>query len=83
MVRAFSSQCARQMKGGAVQPLMEPVMREFRELLLDEMLSDPIVRILMAADGVEPEELKIFCARQQALVEKVRFDGRSLRAHSQ
>jgi hypothetical protein len=41
---------------------MEPVMRKFRELLLDEMLGDPIVRALMAADGVEPEELKSFCA---------------------
>jgi hypothetical protein len=37
---------------------MEPVMREFRELLLEEMLADPIVRALMAADGVDPEELE-------------------------
>jgi hypothetical protein len=33
-------------------------MREFRELLLEEMLADPIVRALMAADGVDPEELE-------------------------
>jgi hypothetical protein len=64
---------------------MEPVMREFRELLLDEMLADPIVRALMAADGVEPEELKTFCARQQALVETARCPMVAMRlasAHS-
>jgi hypothetical protein len=33
-------------------------MREFRELLLEEMLADPIVQALMAADEVEPEELE-------------------------
>jgi hypothetical protein len=58
-------------------------MREFRELLLEDMLADPIVRALMAADGVDPEELKIFCARQQALVETARFVDQSLDANSQ
>jgi hypothetical protein len=57
-------------------------MQEFRELLLEEMLADPIVRALMAADGVDPEELKTFCARQQDLVETVRFDGRFSRSAS-
>ena len=32
-------------------------MREFPELSLEEMLADPIVRAVMAADGVDPAEL--------------------------
>jgi hypothetical protein len=38
-------------------PFIQP-MREYRELLVEEMLGDPIVRALMAADGVDQVELK-------------------------
>lgn len=30
-----------------------------RELTLDEMLSDSIIRAVMAADGVDPQELAV------------------------
>jgi len=33
-------------------------MPQFPELSLSDMLSDPIVRDLMAADGVDPDELR-------------------------
>jgi hypothetical protein len=35
----------------------EPAMRENREPSLEEMLADPIVRALMEADGVDPEDM--------------------------
>ncbi len=33
-------------------------MREYRELSLAEMLADPIVRALMEADDVDPEDVE-------------------------
>jgi hypothetical protein len=33
-------------------------MREYREPSPEEMLADPIVRALMEADGVDPEDVK-------------------------
>ena len=33
-------------------------MRDYREPSLEEMLADPIVRALMEADGVDPEEVE-------------------------
>jgi len=33
-------------------------MREYREPSLEEMLADPIVRALMEADGVDPEDVE-------------------------
>ena len=33
-------------------------MRDYREPSLEEMLTDPIVRALMEADGVDPEEVE-------------------------
>jgi hypothetical protein len=32
---------------------------DHRELTLDEMLSDSIIRAVMAADGVDPQELAV------------------------
>ncbi len=35
-----------------------PALREDRERSLEELLAEPIVLALMAADGVDPEELE-------------------------
>jgi hypothetical protein len=35
----------------------------YHEPTLDDVLSDPIVRAMMAADGVNPRELKVMLTR--------------------
>jgi hypothetical protein len=42
---------------GALQRA-ESAMPECRELSLEEMLLDPIVRAVMAADGVDPDDVR-------------------------
>jgi hypothetical protein len=46
----------------------EAAMSERQEPSIEEMLADPIVRALMSADGVDPDELK---ARLNAIKQAV------------
>ncbi len=32
---------------------------------LDELLSDPVIRLVMASDGVQPEDVRLLMARAQ------------------
>jgi hypothetical protein len=41
-----------------LQPAAEGAMREDREPSIEELLAEPVVRALMKADGVDPEDVK-------------------------
>ena len=47
--------------------------RHYREPTLEDILSDSIVRAMMAADGVNPRELKTMLSRVSA--RSIRDDG--------
>jgi hypothetical protein len=41
-----------------LQPAAEPAIQDNREPSIKELLAEPVVRALMKADGVDPEDVK-------------------------
>ena len=63
------------------RPCGEPLVW-FREPTMDEMLSDPIVRAVMAADNVDPNALERRLMSVAAMLASAECADRSLRGSS-